>query len=89
MPPDTSILSTLRTLASQGRPGAIVLAEQAIDTFAESFDENTRVVALDTILRDLARLRVQTPILDPFLTDLERYIDLLQRDLANVPAHRV
>lgn len=78
----TTILDTLHGLAADGHPGAIVVAEQTIDAFAHGFDEKSRVIALDSILRDLARLRIKGPMLDPFLSELERYIDWLQRKLA-------
>lgn len=79
-----SILDKLHALATEGRPGAIVIAEHAIDTYAGGFDEPSRVIALDTILRDLARLRIKAPTLDPFVSELERYIDGLHRELAKV-----
>ena len=46
------------------------------------FDEDDQVIALDTFLCDLARLRIKALMLDPFLSDLKRYNDALQRDLA-------
>ncbi len=77
-----TILGTLHALASDGHPGAIVVAENAIDAYARGVDEQSQVIALDEILRDLAHLRTKASMLDPFLSDLERYIDILQRDLS-------
>ena len=76
-----TILDTLHALASDGHLGAIVVAENAIDTYARGFDEQSQVIALDAILRDLARMRTKAPTLEPFWSDLERYTDVLQRDL--------
>lgn len=63
--------------------GAIVLAEQIIDMYAADFGHSDdRSVALDALLRDLARLRRRDPALDGFITDIEAYIDGLHRELS-------
>ncbi|MCJ2097009.1 hypothetical protein MKK67_31515 [Methylobacterium sp. J-072] len=73
----------VRRLGSTAQIGAIVLAEQAIDTYLDGYGRpDDRAVALDILLRDLARLRFLEPDLDGFIGEVERYIDLLYRALA-------
>ncbi|GJE39873.1 hypothetical protein [Methylobacterium persicinum] len=77
----------IRRLAAAGKIGAIVVAEQVIDTHAAGFaDRFERSVALDALLRDLARLRRREPHLDEFITEVEGYIDGLHRDLDRLAA---
>lgn len=76
-------IETIRRLGAGPRIGAIVLAEQAVDTYAAAFAHpEDRMLALDALLRDLARLRRRDPALDGFITQVETYIDSLHRDLA-------
>jgi hypothetical protein len=73
----------VRRLGISPRIGAIVMAEQAIDTYLAGYNRpDDRAIALDILLRDLARLRIQEAALDRFITEVESYIDLLHRDLA-------
>ena len=73
----------VRRLGISPRIGAIVMAEQAIDTYLTGYNRpDDRAIALDILLRDLARLRIQEAALDRFITEVESYIDLLHRDLA-------
>jgi hypothetical protein len=72
----------VRRLGSTPRIGAIVMAEQAIDTYLAGYLRiDDRAIALDILLRDLARLRLQDAALDAFIGEVESYIDLLHRDL--------
>ncbi|WP_426215495.1 hypothetical protein [Methylobacterium sp. NFXW15] len=77
----------VRRLGSASRIGAIVLAEQVVDMYVGGFGHAAeRSVALDALLRDLARLRRREPDLDGFITEVEHYIDTLHRDLAQLAA---
>ena len=77
----------IRRLGSASAIGAIVLAEQVVDTHAAGFAAVAeRSLALDALLRDLARLRRREPSLDGFITEIEGYIDTLHRDLARLAA---
>ncbi|SFL92134.1 hypothetical protein [Methylobacterium pseudosasicola] len=72
-----------RRLGTTAQVGAIVMAEQAIDTYLDGYGRpDDRAIALDILLRDLARLRFLEPDLDGFVGEVERYIDLLYRDLS-------
>lgn len=76
-------VEVVRRLGGAPRIGAIVMAEQAIDTYLAGYPRpDDRLIALDILLRDLARLRVQDPALDRFIGAVENYIDLLHRDPA-------
>lgn len=79
-------IRTIGRLGLEGRVGAIVQAEQAVDTFLAAFPGDERPLALDILLRDAARLRDREPGLDEFLTEVERYIDLLFRDMTRADA---
>jgi hypothetical protein len=73
----------IRRLGAAGQIGAIVLAEQVVDTHVSAFGRaGDRPLALDALLRDLARLRRRVPSLDDFIAQVEGYIDGLHRDLA-------
>ncbi|MBE7204077.1 MAG: hypothetical protein INR70_40655 [Parafilimonas terrae] len=73
----------VRRLGATPRIGAIVMAEQAVDSYCAGYAHpDDRAIALDILLRDLARLRIQVPNLDAFIGEVESYIDLLHRDLA-------
>lgn len=77
----------IRRLAASGQIGAIVLAEQIVDTHVTGFaNPHERSLAMDALLRDLARLRRREPKLDAFITDVEGYIDGLHRDLMRLAA---
>ncbi|GJD34787.1 hypothetical protein [Methylobacterium aerolatum] len=75
-------IAEIRRLGAGPRIGAIVLAEQIVDSHIGGFGppENRRL-ALDAMLRDLARLRRRDPALDGFVTQIETYIDGLHREL--------
>ena len=74
-------------LGAAPRIGAIVLVEQAVDTYLAGYAHpDERAIALDILLRDLARLRIHEPDLDGFIGEVELYIDLLHRDLARQAA---
>lgn len=82
MPPSETVRE-IRRLGCAPRIGAIVLAEQAVDTYADAYlQADDRRIALDILFRDLARLRAQEPALDRFIGELEGYIGLLHRDLS-------
>lgn len=69
-------------LGTEAQVGASVLAEQVVDTYAAGFQNlDDRCVALDALLRDLARLRRREPTLDGFITGVETHIDGLHREL--------
>lgn len=73
----------VRRLGAAPRIDGIVMAEQAVDAYLVGYSHpDDRTVALDILLRDLARLRVQETGLDRFIGEVETYIDLLHRDLA-------
>ncbi|MGH1571635.1 hypothetical protein ACRAWG_14335 [Methylobacterium sp. P31] len=73
----------IRRFGTAPRIGTIVMAEQAIDTYLAGYTRpDDRAIALDILLRDLARLRLQDAALDPLIGEVESYIDLLHRDLA-------
>lgn len=75
-------IEEIRRLGAGPRIGAIVLAEQIVDCHAAAFGpEEDRTLALDALLRDLARLRRRDPALDGFITEVENYIDGLHREL--------
>ena len=77
----------VRRLGSAPRVGAIVLAKQAIDTYVAGYTQmDDRGIALDILLRDLARLRFQAPEFDAFISEIESYIDLLHRHLSRQAA---
>lgn len=80
-------LEDIRRLGSANAIGAIVLAEQVVDTHVAGFTAMAeRSLALDVLLRDLARLRRREPGLDGFITEIEGYIDALHRDLDRLAA---
>ena len=77
----------VRRLGTAPPVGAIVLAEQAVDLYIAGYTRlDDRSIALDILLRDLARLRVLQPDLDGFIADVEGYIDLLHRQLTRQAA---
>lgn len=72
----------VRRLGAAPRDGAIATVEQAVDAYGAGYHRpDDRSTALDILLRDLARLRVQEPALDRLIGTVERYIDRLHRDL--------
>ncbi len=75
-------VALVRGLGGAPRMGVIVLAQQAVDTYVAGCTRmDERGTARDILLRDLARLRVQEPDLDPFIGAVEGHIDLLHRQL--------
>lgn len=73
----------VRRLGAAPRTDGIAMAEQAVDAYLAGYSHpDERTIALDILLRDLARLRVQETDLDRFIGEVETYIDLLHRDLA-------
>lgn len=73
----------IRRRGCMPRIGAIVMAEQAVDTYADACPQaEGRAVALAILLRDLARPRLREPALDRFIADVESHIDPLHRDLS-------
>ena len=72
----------IRRLGVEARADATVLAQGIVDAYAAGFGHpDDRSLALDAVLRDLARLRRRDPALDIFITSLETYIDGLHREL--------
>lgn len=77
----------IRRLGAANAIGAIVLAEQVVDTHVAGFANRAeRSLALDALFRDLARLRRREPSLDGFITEIEGYLDSLHRDLVGLAA---
>ena len=77
----------LRRLGPTPDVGAIVLIEQAIDRYAAGYARlDERGIALDILLRDLARLRTVEPDRDAFIAQVENYIDSLHRQLTRQAA---
>ncbi|MCJ2071507.1 hypothetical protein MKK75_22360 [Methylobacterium sp. J-030] len=77
----------VRRLGGPERIGAIVKVEQAIDTYSAGYPRlDDRGIALDILLRDLARLRILEPDLDPVISEVEGYIDVLHRQLSRLAA---
>jgi hypothetical protein len=75
-------IEEIHRLGAGAAIGAVVLAEQTVDVYAAGFAHpDDRTVALDALLRDLARLRRRDPGLDGFITEIETYIDGLHREL--------
>lgn len=69
-------------LGAGAQVGGIASAEQVVDTYAAGFQNlDDRSLALDALLRDLARLRRREPALDGFITRVETHIDGLHREL--------
>ncbi|MCJ2015363.1 hypothetical protein [Methylobacterium sp. J-076] len=69
-------------LGAGGEDAAGTRAERIVDAHMAGFSHHTeRSLALDALLRDLARLRRREPALDGFITGVEAYIDALHRDL--------
>ncbi|WP_132255044.1 hypothetical protein [Methylobacterium segetis] len=80
-------IRALNRFAGEAPSGAILQAEAAVDAYVSDFhDRADKVVALDILLRDLARLRLRAPELDAFLDVVEGHIDDLHRDLARRPS---
>jgi hypothetical protein len=76
-------IEAIRRLGAGPRTGALPLATQIVDAHAAAFAHpGDTTLALDAMLRDLARLRRRDPALDGFITQVETYIDALHRDLA-------
>ena len=72
----------VRRLAAKPHVGAMNVIEQAINRYAAGYIRlDERGIALDILLRDLARLRTVEPDLDPFIAEVEGYIDSLHRQL--------
>ena len=77
----------VRRLGATPHIGALVMAEQAIGTYLAGYPRpDDRPIALDILLRDLARLRVQQPALDRLLGAVDGVIDLLHSVHARRPA---
>ena len=77
----------VRRLGTASPDDAIVIAEQAVDRFCAGYARlDDRAVALDILLRDFARLRMQALGLDGLIGAVEIYIDRLHRDLARQAA---
>lgn len=73
----------IRRLAIENRPGAIVLAEHAVDQHAELFsDPDDKLIALDALARDLIRTARLHPKIIGFLRLVDDYIQIVQNDIA-------
>ncbi|MET0180754.1 MAG: hypothetical protein ABW194_09795 [Novosphingobium sp.] len=73
----------IRRLGTAAQIDGLALGEQAIDSYLDGYGRpDDRAIALDILLRDLARLRFLEPDLDGFIGAVECYIDLLYRDLS-------
>ncbi|AWN41871.1 hypothetical protein [Methylobacterium durans] len=76
-------IEAVRHVADGSRAWAVLEAEAAVDAYVSDFPEpGDKVIALDILLRDLARLRLRAPEFDAFLDAVEGHIDDLHRDLA-------
>lgn len=72
------ILVIVQALARIAQPGAIVVAEQAIDLYAGAYPEPAaRSEALDLLQRDLGQLPMETPAIARFVTQTRSYISSL------------
>ena len=72
----------IRRLAIADRPGAIVLAEHAVDQHADLFgDPDDKIVALDALVRDLIRMARLQPEIIGFVRRVDDYIQIVQRDI--------
>ncbi|MCJ2066990.1 hypothetical protein MKK63_30515 [Methylobacterium sp. J-088] len=77
----------VRRLGPTPDVGALVMIEQAIDLYAAGYTHlDERRIALDILLRDLARLRTIEPDLDVFIAQVESYIDSLHCQLTRQAA---
>ena len=80
-------VQALRHFAAEARAGAGPEAEAVVDAYVSDFHQvGDKVIALDILLRDLARLRLRAPELDAFLDAVEGHIDDLHRELARRPS---
>ncbi|MGU3539739.1 hypothetical protein [Methylobacterium sp. A54F] len=78
-----AIHQVIRALAEDGRVGAIGLAEHAVEAYAKGFGTAAdQSVALDILLRDLARLQGVAPHLSGFIRRVETVIDRLHPSVA-------
>lgn len=78
----------IQRLAIEDRPGALVLAEHAVDLHAELFsDPGDKRVALDALARDLVCLRHRHPQIAAFLKLVDDYIRIAQEafDRSDLP----
>lgn len=72
----------IRQLAARDRPGALVLAEHAVDLHAELFsDPEDRLIALDALARDIIRIGRLHPECVPFLQRVDDYIVIVQNEV--------
>jgi hypothetical protein len=72
----------IQRLAIADRPGAIVLAEHAVDQHGELFsDPHDRLIALDALARTLIRIGRLQPEITDFLGRVDDYIQIVQRDI--------
>lgn len=75
----TPVFQMICTLAQNARPGAIVIAEHAVDQHLALFaSSDDRLTALDALARDLIRLGRDHAELQPFLRQVDDYIELVQ-----------
>jgi hypothetical protein len=83
MEPLSPPIRAVRRLAGAAQIEAVKRAEAAVDDYVAGFRERgDRVIALDILLRNLARPRLRNPLLGALLDRLEAHIDHLHRGLA-------
>ena len=79
----------IRALAENGAPGAIDIAQHAVEMFlADSPTDADRAVAVDILLRDLASLRGVAPHISAFIGRIEMQLGRIRRDALKRPAQR-
>ena len=79
----------IRALAENGAPGAIDIAQHAVEMFlAASPTDADRALAVDILLRDLASLRGVAPHITAFIGRIEMQLGRIRRDALKRPAQR-
>lgn len=79
----------IRALAENGAPGAIDIAQHAVETvLAASPTDADRALAVDILLRDLASLRGVAPHISGFIGRIEMQLGRIRRDALRRPAQR-
>ncbi|MCJ2011176.1 hypothetical protein [Methylobacterium sp. J-076] len=75
-----AIQQVIRALAEDGRPGALGIAEHAVNAYLDGATlPGDRALSLDILSRDLASLRGIAPHLAGFINRVEAYVAGLAR----------
>ena len=71
----------IRALAENGAPGAIDIAQHAVEVFlAAAPSDADRALSVDILLRDLASLRGVAPHITAFIGRIEMQLGRIRRD---------